>query len=204
MSPYLKDLWIGAVWGGTNLILLARNNSIFEEQSFSLNQEKRKWHNQLHLPNHGEIKINTDGAARGNPGKGGIGCIFRESEGKFLGSFAQGLGLVSNNTVECKAIIKGVDLAASNGWPIAWVESDSKSAVEAFNSDNIPWNLEAEWANAKRSMEQIRISATWRKANFSADVLSKRGAYLLDGLSEFSLSRPEFLKKIEISMQEYF
>ncbi|KAF6141403.1 hypothetical protein GIB67_021219 [Kingdonia uniflora] len=91
------------------------------------------------LPNHGEIKINTDGAARGNPGKGSIGCIFRDSEGEILGSFSQGLGLVSNYTAECKAIIKGVDLAASNGWLIAWVESDSKVAVEAFHSDNIPW-----------------------------------------------------------------
>ncbi|KAF6135091.1 hypothetical protein GIB67_040402 [Kingdonia uniflora] len=156
------------------------------------------------LPNHGEIKINTDGAARGNPGKGGIGCIFRDREGKILGSFVQGLGLVSNYTAECKAIIKGVDLVASNGWLIAWVESDSKAEVEAFHSDNIPWILEAEWANAKRSMQQIIISATWREANFSVDALSKRGAYLLDGLCEFSLSRLEFLKKIEIPMQEYF
>ncbi|KAF6162880.1 hypothetical protein GIB67_021029 [Kingdonia uniflora] len=184
MSPYLKDLWIGTIWGGTNLIWLAQNNNTFEEQNFSLDQEKRKWYKQLHettllsqgcmnnsladlsilhkigvllhsgkqlkvssnfweLPNHDEIKINTDGAARGNPGKGGIGCIFRDSEGKVLGSLVQGLGLVSNYTAECKTIIKGVKLAASNGWLIAWVESDSKSAVKAFNSDNIPWTLEA-------------------------------------------------------------
>ncbi|KAF6172035.1 hypothetical protein GIB67_029453, partial [Kingdonia uniflora] len=102
---------------------------------------------------HGEIKINTDRAARGNPRKGGIGCIFRDSEGKILGSFAQGLGLVSNYTAECKAIIKGVDLVASNGWLIAWAESDSKAAVVVFHSDNIPWILKAEWANAKRSIQ---------------------------------------------------
>ncbi|KAF6148117.1 hypothetical protein GIB67_011892 [Kingdonia uniflora] len=224
MSPYLKDLWFGAVWGGTNLIWLARNNNIFEEKSFSLDQEKRKWYKQIYetamltrgcmnnsladlsflhkieLPNHGEIKINTDGAARGNPRKGSIGCIFRDSEGKILGSFAQGLGLVSNYTAECMEIIKGVDLAASNGWLIAWVESDFKAVVEAFHSDIIPWILEAEWANVKQSIQQIRISATWREANFSVDALSKRGAYLLDGLCEFSLSRPEFLKKIKIPM----
>ncbi|KAF6170149.1 hypothetical protein GIB67_038682 [Kingdonia uniflora] len=190
MSPYLKDLWIGDIWGGTSLIWLARNNSIFEEKSFSLDQEKRKWYKQLHetallsqgcmnnsladlsilhkigvplhpgkwlkvfscfweLPNHDEIKINTDGVARGNPGKGGIGCIFRDSEGKVLDTLTQGLGLVTNYMAECKAIIKEVELTASNGWLIAWVESDSKSAVKAFNSDNIPWTLEAEWDNAK-------------------------------------------------------
>ncbi|KAF6143323.1 hypothetical protein GIB67_039106 [Kingdonia uniflora] len=139
------------------------------------------------LPNHDEIKINSDKAARGNPRKGGIGCIFRDSEGKVLSSLVQGLGLVTNYTAEGKAIIKGVELAASNDWLIAWVESDSKSAVKAFNSDNIPWTLEPEWANAKRTMQQIRISATWREANFSTDALSKRGAYLQDGLCEFRL-----------------
>ncbi|KAF6134486.1 hypothetical protein GIB67_003721 [Kingdonia uniflora] len=190
MSPYLKDLWIGAIWARTNLIWHARNNRIFDEQNFTLDQEKQKLNKQLHetiflsqgymhnsqsdqsilhslgvplhpgnqfvvssyfgeLPNHGEIKINTDGAARENPGKGGIGCIFRDNDNKVLGSLSQGLGLVTNYTAECKAIIQGVELAASNGWLIAWVESDSKFAVEAFNSDNIPWILEAEWANAK-------------------------------------------------------
>ncbi|KAF6138701.1 hypothetical protein GIB67_009895 [Kingdonia uniflora] len=87
------------------------------------------------LPNHGEIKINTDRAARGNPGKGSIGCNFRDSE--------------------------------------AWVKSDSKAPVEAFHSENIPWIKEAEWAIDKRSMQQIKISATWKEANFSANALSK-------------------------------
>ncbi|KAF6172017.1 hypothetical protein GIB67_029435 [Kingdonia uniflora] len=97
------------------------------------------------------------------------------------------MGFVLNFTAQCKAINKAAELAASNGWLIALVESDSKSGVMAFNSDNIPWTLEAEWANAKRTMQQIRISATWRGANFSVDALSKRGAYLQDGFGEFRL-----------------
>ncbi|KAF6159379.1 hypothetical protein GIB67_032150 [Kingdonia uniflora] len=103
-------------------------------------------------PQQGEIKINTDGAARGNPGKGGIGCIFRDSD------------------------------AASNGWLISRIESDSKSTVEAFNLHNIPWVLEADWENEIRNMNQIRIFANWIVANFSVDDLSKRGANLQDGL----------------------
>ncbi|KAF6172407.1 hypothetical protein GIB67_025912 [Kingdonia uniflora] len=84
------------------------------------------------LPQKDEIKINTDGAARGNHGKGGIGCIFRNSDGKVLGSLLKGLGLVTNYMAECEAIIHGVDYAASVGWLIAWIELDSTTAVEAF------------------------------------------------------------------------
>ncbi|KAF6156545.1 hypothetical protein GIB67_000010 [Kingdonia uniflora] len=236
MSPYLKDLWIGAIWGETNLIWHVRNKKIFEEQIYTLDKEKRKWNKQIHgnaflfngymlnsqsdlgilhslgvplhpsnhivvkscfgeLPQQGEIKINTDRAARGNPGKKGICCIFRDNDGKVLGTLSKGLGMVTKYTAECKTIIQGVESAASNGWLITWVESDSKSAVEAFNSDNIPWVLEADRKNAKWNMKLIRISANWRKANFSVDDLSKWGANLQDGLCETGMGRLAFLKK---------
>ncbi|KAF6162593.1 hypothetical protein GIB67_003139 [Kingdonia uniflora] len=185
MSPYLKDLWIGAIWGGANLIWHARSKRIFEKQIYTLDKEKGKWNKQIHenaflsngymlnsqsdlgilhslgvplhpskhivvksyfweLPQQGEIKINTDGVAKGNPVKESIGYIFRDSDGKVLGTLSKGLGLVTNYMAECRAIIHGVESAASNGWLIAWVESDFKSVVEAFNSDNIPWVLEAD------------------------------------------------------------
>ncbi|KAF6155008.1 hypothetical protein GIB67_035755 [Kingdonia uniflora] len=71
-----------------------------------------------HINVKGEIEINIDEAARGNPGKGGIGCIFRDSDGKVLGTLSKGLGLVTNYTAECKVIIQGVESAVSNGWLI--------------------------------------------------------------------------------------
>ncbi|KAF6157144.1 hypothetical protein GIB67_041605 [Kingdonia uniflora] len=95
------------------------------------------------LPQKDEIKLNIDGAARGNPGKGGIGCIFGNCDGKVLGSLSKGLGPVTNYMAECEAIIHGVDYTALVGWLIAWIESDSTTAVESFKSENIPWVLEA-------------------------------------------------------------
>ncbi|KAF6170694.1 hypothetical protein GIB67_015646 [Kingdonia uniflora] len=150
MSPYLKDLWIGAIWGGTKLIWHARSKKIFEDHIITLDKEKRNLGAPLHpskrtdikscsweLPRKGEIKINADGVARGNPGKGGIGYIFKDCKGNVLDTLTKGLGLVTNYTAECQAIINGVASVASNGWLIVWMESDSKAAVEAFNSDNI-------------------------------------------------------------------
>ncbi|KAF6148922.1 hypothetical protein GIB67_014293 [Kingdonia uniflora] len=123
-------------------------------------------------PRIGEIKINTDGATKGNPRKGGIGCIFRDCNGCVLGTLSKGLGLVANFMAECEAIIHGVEHTASFDWLIAWIESESTTVVEAFKTNNIPWILEAAWENARRNMRHIRFSANWHEANFSVDALS--------------------------------
>ncbi|KAF6173866.1 hypothetical protein GIB67_039817 [Kingdonia uniflora] len=245
MSPYLKDLWTGAVWGGSFLIWKAPNNCLYEGLNVSLANEKRKWINQIHeiamlstslmhnsqsdlsilrclgvavnsckhpmvkscyweLPRIGEIKINTDGVAKGNPRKGGIGCIFRDCNGCVLGTLSKGLGLVTNFMAECEAIIHGVEHAASFGWLIAWIESDSTTAVEAFKTNNIPWILEVACENARRNMRHIRFSTNWREANFSAGALFNKGALLQEVMCETKTGRPAFLKKIEVPMQEYF
>ncbi|KAF6142159.1 hypothetical protein GIB67_037077, partial [Kingdonia uniflora] len=73
-------------------------------------------------PRIGKIKINTDGAAKGNPGKGGIGCIFCDCNGNVMGTLSKGLELATNFKAECEAIIHGVEYAASFGWLIAWIE----------------------------------------------------------------------------------
>ncbi|KAF6175871.1 hypothetical protein GIB67_003359 [Kingdonia uniflora] len=150
------------------------------------------------------VNIEDDGAAKGNPGKGGIGCIYRDCNVNVSGSLAKGLGLVTNFMAECVAIIHGVEYDASFGWLIAWIESDSTTAVEAFKTSNIPWTLVAAWENASRNMRNIQFSTNWREANFSADALSKKEALLYEGVSMYVMGRPDFLKKIEVPMQEYF
>ncbi|KAF6155540.1 hypothetical protein GIB67_004534 [Kingdonia uniflora] len=72
-----------------------------------------------------------------------------------MGTLSKGIGLVTNFMAECKAIILGVEHAASFGWLIAGIESDSTTAVEAFEANNIPWILEAAWENSRRNMSNL-------------------------------------------------
>ncbi|KAF6138578.1 hypothetical protein GIB67_032472, partial [Kingdonia uniflora] len=50
---------------------------------------------------------------------------------------------------------------------IAWIESDSTTAVEAFKTNSIPWILEASWENARRNMRNmiletgVRLISVW-------------------------------------------
>ena len=57
------------------------------------------------------IQTNSDGGARGNPGKGAIGVIIRK-DGKILTRYSQKIGNnVTNNVAEYKALIKALELA---------------------------------------------------------------------------------------------
>ncbi|KAF6150993.1 hypothetical protein GIB67_016471 [Kingdonia uniflora] len=78
-----------------------------------------------------------------------------------MGTLSKGLGLVNNFMAECEVIIHRVECAASFGWLIAWIESDSTTAVEAFKTNNIPWILVAARENASRNMKHIRFSVNW-------------------------------------------
>ena len=53
-----------------------------------------------------KIIINTDGASRGNPGKGAIGVVISNSKGEVLKKYAEYLGdRVTNNEAEYEAVI---------------------------------------------------------------------------------------------------
>ncbi|GLJ31134.1 hypothetical protein SUGI_0623800 [Cryptomeria japonica] len=48
-------------------------------------------------PKRGTIKVNFDGASRGNPGKPGYGAIMRDEFGNFVGEKYGPLGINTNN-----------------------------------------------------------------------------------------------------------
>ena len=75
------------------------------------------------------IEIFTDGAAKGNPGKGGYGAILR-----FQGNIkelAQGYRLTTNNRMELLAIIVALESIKTNKYPIK-ITSDSKYVIDAI------------------------------------------------------------------------
>jgi ribonuclease HI len=64
------------------------------------------------------IKVFTDGASRGNPGKAGIGIVIYDENDFIIESHKEYIGEATNNQAEYKALIKSVDLikqVLSNG-----------------------------------------------------------------------------------------
>lgn len=57
-----------------------------------------------------KIKVFTDGASRGNPGKAGIGIIIYDENDFIIESCKEYLGEATNNQAEYKALLKSLDL----------------------------------------------------------------------------------------------
>ena len=76
-----------------------------------------------------KITIYTDGAARGNPGKGGYGTVLMS--GKHRKELSQGYKHTTNNRMELLAVIVGLE-ALKNEGSFVTIYSDSKYVVDAI------------------------------------------------------------------------
>ena len=75
-----------------------------------------------------KITIYTDGAAKGNPGKGGYGIVLRS--GKHRKELSEGFRLTTNNRMELLAVIVALESIKKSGEEVL-VYSDSKYVVDA-------------------------------------------------------------------------
>jgi ribonuclease HI len=97
----------------------------------------------------GEIVIYTDGAARGNPGPGGLGVVMMY--GKHRKELSEGYRQTTNNRMELLAVIRGLETlkrddlkvkiytdsryvsdAVNNGWVFSW---EAKRFKKKKNAD---------------------------------------------------------------------
>ncbi|KAF9588669.1 hypothetical protein IFM89_014390 [Coptis chinensis] len=132
------------------------------------------------LPERNTIKINCDGAAKGNPGNAGLGVVYRNSSGDFMLVMWRKLGINTNYLAECLTILEGIECAVQRGWCKLWVESDSEAAIAAFGTGNLPWYLRNRWNVCKRKLLNLKITSTWRGANLSADQVANHAITMTD------------------------
>jgi ribonuclease HI len=74
------------------------------------------------------ITMYTDGAARGNPGPGGYGVILMFGDKRK--ELSQGYRLTTNNRMELRAVIAGLEALKKDGLPVT-VYSDSQYVVNS-------------------------------------------------------------------------
>lgn len=93
------------------------------------------------------ITMYTDGASRGNPGRGGYGTIL--IFGKLQKEFSQGYRLTTNNRMELMAVIAGLEALKKNnlqlqiysdssyvvkavmeGWLLKWIKTNFKGGIK--------------------------------------------------------------------------
>jgi ribonuclease HI len=108
----------------------------------------------------GEIMIYTDGAASGNPGPGGYGCVL--IYGKHRLEKSEGFRLTTNNRMELMAVIAGLEALKIPGSRVV-IYTDSKYISDAVEKGWLfQWESKA-FKKKKNSDLWIRFLKVFRK-----------------------------------------
>ena len=75
------------------------------------------------------VTVNVDGGARGNPGPAAIGVVLRDGEGRIVEEVGETIGEATNNVAEYKALLRGIELAATQGASEVELIGDSELVV---------------------------------------------------------------------------
>ena len=85
--------------------------------------------NTFDKPQSGFVKLNYDGASKGNPGQAGAGGIFRDCIGTTLIIFPIDLVYTTNNEAELVAVKLGLEIANREHYNRLEIEGDSAMAT---------------------------------------------------------------------------
>ena len=117
------------------------------------------------------VTIYTDGAAKGNPGRGGYGVVLLS--GKHRKEISQGFKLTTNNRMELLAVIIGLESLKKNNETVV-VYSDSKYVVDAvekkwvFSWEKTNFNKKKNpdlWIRFLKIYRQHNIAFKWVKGH---------------------------------------
>lgn len=110
-----------------------------------------------------QVRIYTDGAARGNPdGPGGYGTVLEYIDSKGMlhtKELSQGYRRTTNNRMELMAVISGLE--ALNRPCMVDLYSDSKYVVDAFNQHWIDGWIKKGWKRGKN--EPVKNIDLWKR-----------------------------------------
>ena len=103
-----------------------------------------------------EVNLYTDGACRGNPGRGGYGAIL--VYGKYEKEMSGGEELTTNNRMELMAAIAGLE-ALKESCSVT-LYSDSKYLVDAFT---LGWVYSWHDAGWRRGKDELKNPDLWER-----------------------------------------
>ena len=108
----------------------------------------------------GDIVIYTDGAARGNPGPGGLGVVLKF--GKHRKEISKGFSLTTNNRMELLAVIMGLEALKRTDLRVK-IYTDSRYVADAVNKGWV-FSWEAKRFKKKKNVDLwIRFLEVYRK-----------------------------------------
>ncbi|KAG7576302.1 Ribonuclease H domain [Arabidopsis thaliana x Arabidopsis arenosa] len=127
-------------------------------------------------PGDGWVKLNTDGASRGNPGQATAGGVIRDGDGHWRGGFSLHIGICSAPMAELWGIYYGLVIAWERGYRRVELEVDSELVVgfvQSGVSDGHPLSFLVRLCQGFFSRDWlVRVTHVYREANRLADGLA--------------------------------
>ncbi|XP_059076357.1 uncharacterized protein LOC131875735 [Cryptomeria japonica] len=125
------------------------------------------------------VKLNFDGASRGNPGISGIGAVIRDSSRQLMGGLFGSLGFATNNEAKIRALATGLDLCVQKGYDKVIIEGDSQIIINGISKSSFQnWKL-GKWIpyinKLLGSINSFELKHTFREGNKVADLLANVG-----------------------------
>ncbi|XP_043720986.1 uncharacterized protein LOC122668491 [Telopea speciosissima] len=121
------------------------------------------------------IKLNVDGACKGNPGIGGGGGVVRDGEGKVLWAFSNFYGHCTSSQAELRALRDGLLICKELGYAAFNVNSDSAIMVQMVNQRKCQLWKGWYWFEDTIKIScscQLAVSFAYRESNRAADWLA--------------------------------
>ncbi|XP_031402735.1 uncharacterized protein LOC116212324 [Punica granatum] len=179
-----------------SILRAAESFSVGWQDQVVVRRTVREW--QLvgwNRPSRGWIKLNTDGASKGNPGPAGAGGVLRKEDGVWTASFARNVGIATAVVAELWGVLSGLELAWELGYRLVLLEVDSLLVTRliAGSGPRAPqlrtivreirsW-LERDW--------QVEVSHQYREGNSVADWMARWSLSLPLGLHIQHIPPPE-------------
>ena len=120
-----------------------------------------------------EIKVFTDGGARGNPGPAALGVVVTTTDEQIIDSFGRYLGETTNNQAEYQAVVAALEHVKQYNPRRVTFYIDSELVVKQLNGqykvknvDLKPWHTKALELSQAYDIEFIHV---YREANKLAD-----------------------------------
>jgi ribonuclease HI len=138
-------------------------------------------------PPEGSLKLNFNGASKGNPGQIGTGGVIRDGQGKIIRLYTGSPGNSTNNAAEFGALETGLQILHREGITNVVVEGDSMlviNTVRKIENDTKVGKIQRHWCLAyslQKIQEHLKtgiiVELRWvrRSANGLADRILMKG-----------------------------
>jgi len=122
------------------------------------------------------VVVNVDGGARGNPGPAAIAAVVQDADGQVLQERGEAIGRATNNVAEYRALLLGIEMAATLGATELELVGDSELVVRQVEGrykvkDAALRDLHAQVKKALTPFASWSIRHVRREQNAEADRL---------------------------------